>query len=138
MVNRHQVIRWIVAVVAGATLAIFSYHWITDPAPRQQRAVEEAVVKSAREILFSYISPVGTLDLVDPLAPDRKIGKAYVYPGDTGWDISGHYRRDDSDPWHPWLMTLSEDRQLVSLAVKDGNDRLIGLSASDPKFSAVP
>jgi len=33
---------------------------------------------------------------------------------------------------------LNGEAELVSLAVQDGNDRLIGMSAQDPKFSAVP
>lgn len=82
--------------------------------------------------------PDGELQLVDPLSPDRKVGKVYIWPIGGGWEVSGHYRRGDRDVWHPYLMKLDSASQLVSLAVKDDNDRLIGMSANDPKFSAVP
>jgi len=96
------------------------------------------VVLAAREILNSYVIPGGDLQRVDPLSPDRKIGKSYVWPVEGGWDVSGFYRRDDNDNWHPFLMSLDESIELRSLAVRDSNERLMGMSVQDQKFSAVP
>ena len=92
----------------------------------------------ARLHLVSYVLPGGELQLVDPLAPDRKVGKTYIWPVDDGWEVSGFYRRSAQDPWHPFLMSLDASSALTSLAVKDSNERLIGMSAQDPNFSAVP
>lgn len=135
---KHRVVRWLVASALGLVLALYAFNRVTDPEPRMQRTREEAAVMTAREILQSYVAPMGQIELVDPLAANRKVGKVYVYPTDTGWDISGHYRRAPGDSWHPFLMSLDPQGELVSLAVKDANERLIGMSAQDPKFSAVP
>ena len=87
-------IRWTVAITVGLVLALLAFQKATDPEPARQRAVEEAVVLESRQILLSYVFPEGELQLVDPLAPDRKVGKAYVWPVDSGWEVSGYYRRD--------------------------------------------
>ena len=137
MIN-HKIIRPILALAVGVILAFYVYQWVTDPAPGIQRAREEAVVMSAREILQSYIAPGEYLEVVDPLAPNRKIGKVYIYPAGDGWEVSGLYRRSEDDPWHPYLMSLDAQARLMSLAVRDANDRLLGMSAQDSKFSAVP
>ncbi len=134
----HKVVRPLVAVTVGLVLALYSYQRITDPEPGLQRAREEAVVMVARDILQSYVSPGNLIEIVDAVSPASKVGKSYVYPTDDGWELSGHYRRDENDRWHPYLMVLNGDAGLKSLAVQDGNDRLIGMSAQDPKFSAVP
>ena len=134
----HKVIRPLVALAAGLILALYAYHRVTDPEPRLQRAREEAVVVSARDILQSYVAPGGNLEIVDPLSPNRKVGKDYVWPDGEGWEVSGYYRRNEDDPWHPYLMSLDSEAGLKSLAVKDANDRLIGMSVRDPKFSAIP
>ncbi len=136
--NNHKVIRPLVAVAIGLVLALYSYQRITDPEPGLQRAREEAIVMVAREILQSYVSPRNAIEIVDAVSPASKVGKSYIYPTGEGWELSGHYRRDENDRWHPYLMALNEDAGLKSLAVQDGNDRLIGMSAQDPKFSAVP
>ncbi len=134
----HKVVRPLVAVTVGLVLALYSYQRITDPEPGLQRATEEAIVMVARDILQSYVSPGNLIEIVDAVSPASKVGKSYVYPTDDGWELSGHYRRDESDRWHPYLMVLNGDAGLKSLAVQDGNDRLIGMSAQDPKFSALP
>lgn len=130
--------KWVVACGIGLILAFLAFQRATDPLPTRQKAIEEAVVVESRQLLASYVSPGSELQLVDPLSPDRKVGKVYIWPNDKGWEVSGHYRRNDRDPWHPYLMQLDRSSSLLSLAVKDGNDRLIGMSATDEKFSAVP
>ena len=134
----HKVVRPLVAVTVGLVLALYSYQRITDSEPGLQRTIEEAIVMVARDILQSYVSPGNLIEIVDAVSPASKVGKSYVYPTDDGWELSGHYRRDENDRWHPYLMVLNGDAGLKSLAVQDGNDRLIGMSAQDPKFSAVP
>ncbi len=137
MIN-HKVVRPVLALIIGVMLALYAYQRIADPEPRAQRAREEAVVFSAREILQSYVAPGEHLEIVDPLSPDRKVGKVYIYPTDAGWELSGHYRRGEDDRWHPYLMSLDGGAGLESLAVRDADDRLIGMSSQDSKFSAVP
>ncbi len=137
MIN-HKVIRPLVALAIGLALALYAYQRVTDPEPGLQKAREETVVMSARDILQSYVSPVNAIEIVDPVSPARKVGKVYIYPTDDGWELSGYYRRDENDRWHPYLMALNGESGLESLAVQDGNDRLIGMSAQDPRFSAVP
>jgi hypothetical protein len=113
----------------GFALAAYSFLRISDPEPRMQRAREEAVVLAGREILQSFIA-IGTVgDIVDPLAPNRKVGKVYVYPTEAGWQVSGYYRRNRDDRWHPYLLDLDADVRLVSLSVRDGDDELRERSA---------
>lgn len=134
----HKVIRPLLALVIGLMLALYAYQRITDPEPARQRAIEEAVVMSARDILQSYVAPGTHMEVVDPLSPDSKVGKVFFAPTETGWELAGHYRRDEDDPWHPYLMKLDVESGLESLAVRDANERLIGMSPQDPKFSAIP
>ena len=136
--TKHRYMRWIVAIAVGVMLSLLAFQRSTDPEPTRQKAEQEAVVRGARLHLISYVLPGGELQLVDPLAPDRKVGKTYIWPIDDGWEVSGYYRRDAQDPWHPFLMSLDSAAELTSLAVKDSNERLIGMSAQDLNFSAVP
>lgn len=100
----------------GLLVAFLSYQWITDPAPRAERQLEEAVVLDARNHL---IVQLGVRDIIDPLAPNRKVGKSYVYRAGTGWEVSGYYRRDDKDRWHAFLMSLDDARNITLLKVQD-------------------
>jgi len=54
----------------------------------------------------------------------------YVYPEPPGWAVSGYYRRDETDRWHPYLVTLREDLELER--VKLGDARLAG--RDDPRL----
>jgi hypothetical protein len=135
---RHPYMQWIVAISVGVIVSLLVFERATDPEPTLQKVIEEAVVMEARLLLLSYVLPGGELQLVDPLAPDRKVGKTYIWPVESGWEVSGYYRRDQQDLWHPFLMNLDASSELTLLAVKDSNERLIGMSAQDPKFSAVP
>jgi hypothetical protein len=134
----HRALRWVLAFTVGVILALYSFERITDPEPRLQRAREEAAVLRAREILQGFVAGGNAIELVDPLQSNRRVGKVYIYPVESGWEVSGHYRRDASDGWHAYLMRLDPQLQLVSLAVRDGDSRLLGLSAEDSRFSAVP
>lgn len=119
-------------------MAIYAYSFITDPLPRQQRQLEEAVVNSARVILRDYVSAGRDLDIIDPVAPNRKIGKVYIYPADDGWQVSGYYQRDGDQRWHPWLMTLDGSKALKALDVRDTHPELVAKAADEPRFTVKP
>ena len=129
----HRTISLVVAFSVGIMLALFAFDWVADPEPAMQRAREEAVVRSTREILRSYIA--GDIEIVDPLATRRAVGKAYIYPADDGWEVSGHYRRDASDRWHPFLMALDAKATLVMLSVRDSDAALAARAMNDPRLS---
>jgi hypothetical protein len=104
MERHHRIIRLVIAFAVGILLALYSFERISDPEPARQRAREEAIVMSAREILKSYVPAEGEIEIADPLAPNRIAGKVYIYPAENGWEVSGHYRRNASDRWHPFLI----------------------------------
>ncbi len=131
----HRVGRMVFALVVGAVVAYFAYGWITDSAGREERAAEEAAVRAAREILVERLA-VEDLQIVDPLAPQRKVGKVYVYREAPGWAVSGYYRRDEQDRWHPFLLTLLEDQTLQKLKVQDRE--LLPQASTDPHLEVVP
>ena len=114
----HRITRLIFAIGIGIVVAVFAYRWIIDPAPRAERVMQQSAVAAARNLLEQTLE-IGTLEVVDPLEPDRKIGKTYVFPAARGWEVSGFYRRDDNDLWHPYLMTLDDSLQLTHLKVSD-------------------
>lgn len=134
----HRILRWVVALAVGFAIMTFAFLRISDPEPRMQRAREEAAVLAGREILQEYIAIGPNGDVVDPLAPRRSVGRVYVYPTDSGWQVSGYYRRDRTDAWHPFLLELDSAGRLVSLSVRDDDSELGLRSSTDPKFSAVP
>jgi hypothetical protein len=132
----HRIARFAIALGVGLALSLYAYQRVTDPEPAMQRAKEEAVVLAARDVLRHYIRPVPELRIVDPVSPNRKVGKSYIYPTDSGWEVSGHYRRNDADRWHPFLMALNPDATLANLSVKDSPDRFPTEARQDPKFNA--
>jgi hypothetical protein len=121
----------IFGILVGLVVAMFAYRWVSEPPDRSARVREERVVMQARETLRARLQ-LGESNVIDPLQPDRKIGKVYVYPVEGGWEVSGYYRRANGSPWYPWLMRLDNDEQLVTLKL-DGNDRAIqAIAESDP------
>jgi len=132
----HRIAKFTIALGFGLALSLYAYQRVTDPEPAMQRAREEAIVLAARDILRHYIGPSPELRIVDPVSPDRKIGKSYVYPTEAGWEVSGHYRRDDTDHWHPFLMALDSNASLAKLSVGDSADRFPAELRGDPKFAA--
>jgi hypothetical protein len=131
----HRIGRVIFAFGVGLVVAFYSYQWITDPEPRAERAAEEQVVERSRIELRSLLAE-DSLELVDPLSPDRKVGKVYVYAEGPGWAVSGYYRRSEQDPWHPYLMTLTDDLEFVRLKAKDA--LLLNQAAGDARLEVVP
>ena len=131
----HRVAGWVFAFGIGMLVAVLSYKWITNPAPRVERQMQETAVLAARQHLpgaTGIIEP----EIVDPLAPDRKVGKVYIYRAGDNWEESGYYRRGDNDEWHAFLMTLNESYAITHLKVQDAS--LVERSAEDPKLEALP
>lgn len=102
--------------------------------PRAKRAEEENVVSVSRQILSAKVG-VGPLLIVDPLSPNRKIGKVYIYREGQQWAVSGYYRRDETDLWHPYLMDIGQDLELVRLKIND--DILIERAKTDPTITVL-
>ncbi len=102
----------------GVLVAVLAYRWATDSGPSLERQREENVVMASRDWLESTLD-IGELVIVDPVSPDRKVGKVYVYPAGDRWEISGYYRRDKTDLWHPYLVTLDAALALRHLKVSD-------------------
>ena len=127
----------IFSIAVGLTVAILSYRWITDPQAREARQLEVQVVTHSRSILEETVAS-GELDIVDPLAPDRKVGKVYIYPAAVGWEISGYYRRAETDLWHPYLVRLDENLVLTHLKISDQDPALIERSKNDPVLEVLP
>lgn len=127
-------------LIVAVAVAFLSYRWITNPEPRAERALQESAVMAAREAIRSAVV-ADSIDIVDPLATNRRAGKAYIYRNgdkvdDGGWTVSGYYRRDENDRWHPFLMTLSAELAVEHLKVKDGDQEMIERAENDPKFEA--
>jgi len=133
----HRIGRVVFALLVGLLVASLSYQWITNPEGRAERALQESVVKSAREHLRSVIAGE-SLEIVDPLSPNRKVGKVYVYPEGENWAVSGHYRRGENDRWHPYLMSLASDHSMRSLKIQDRDQQLIERAGSDPLLEISP
>jgi hypothetical protein len=131
----HRIGRLLFAFAVGVTVAVLSFKWITNPAPRAERALEEATVVVARQHLQRIVSG-NELEFVDPLSPDREVGKAYVYRAAIGWEVSGYYRRNNGDPWHPFLMGIDNTNEMVSLKVQDAG--MVELAIDNPLLEVLP
>jgi len=131
----HRIGRVIFAFGVGLLVAFYSYQWITNPKPRAERAAEEQVVERSRIELRSLLAE-DSLEIVDPLSPDRKVGKVYVYAEGPGWAVSGYYRRGEQDAWHPYLITLTDGLEFVRLKAKDA--LLLNQAAGDTRLEVVP
>ena len=116
----HRVAQLLFGLAVGLAVALLAYRWVTDPAPRAARVEEERVVHEARRWLVQLVA-AGDLEIVDPLAPNRKVGKVYVYAEPPGWAVSGYYRRSEADRWHPYLVTLDQALELQRLKLRDAS-----------------
>jgi hypothetical protein len=133
----HRIGRAVFAIGVGLIVASFSYQWITNPEGREERALQVNVVETAREALKAVIGSA-SLEIVDPVSPNRKVGKAYVYPEGDAWSVSGYYRRSDGERWHPFLMSLDTQLELVSLKVQDSDAELLERARKDPSLEVSP
>jgi len=125
---------YVFALAVGLLVAFFSYRWITNPLPRAERVEQENVVLASRQLLTATVG-ASILEIVDPVSPSRKIGKSYIYRERSMWEVSGYYRRDESDLWHPYLMILNSDLDLVGIKISD--DILVERAATDPKMTIL-
>jgi hypothetical protein len=114
----HRVGKLVFGISVGLLVAVLAYRWAADTGPNIQRQREESVVMASRDWLEATLD-IGQLVIVDPLAPDRKVGKVYVYPAGDRWEISGYYRRGKSDLWHPYLINMDAALGLKHLKVSD-------------------
>ena len=134
---KQRIASIVFGIAVGLIVATLSFLWIMDPGGREQRAEEEMVVEVSRVVLLEKLA-IGDIELVDPLAPQRKVGKVYIYPLANGWEVSGYYRRNDDDRWHPYLMTLDATLSLTFLKVKDSAAGLAQIAAMDPTLEVLP
>jgi len=133
----HRIGRTVFALVVGLMVAIGSYRWINSPAGREERAIQVSAVETSRLYLAAIVD-ADALEIVDPVSPNNKVGKTYIYPDSQGWAVSGYYRRDTDDPWHPYLMTLGADQDFLHLKLKDGAWDLAERAARDPRLEISP
>ncbi len=123
-------------LLVGGLVAWLSYDWITDTGRRDERAEQVRAVNAARGHLADKVAEP-EIEIVDPLSPDRQVGKVYIYAADGGWEVSGYYRRDDRDDWHAYLATLDEQRGLSLLKVRDTDAELVQRARRDPALSVI-
>lgn len=128
----HRIARLAIALAVGLGLAWYAWYRATDPGPAAERARQEAVVAAARDILYGYLGR--DIGIVDPLSPDRRVGRAYLYPAGDGWEVSGHYRRGAGTSWRPFLMHLDAAARLRRLTLRDDHPELIRRAAEDPRL----
>ena len=133
----HRKGRAIFALLTGLLVAYLSYQWITNPAGREERVLQIAVVEASRDLITAVVD-TEALEIVDPLSPNRKVGKVYVYPEGEDWAVSGYYRRGEGDRWHPYLMMLQADHSLSSLKLQDKSSQLLERAESDPLLEISP
>lgn len=131
----HRVGSFVFAAVVGLAVATLAFRWISDPAPRLERERQESAVHAARSALQDTVG-AAALEIVDPLAARRSVGKTYVYRHAAGWQVSGYYRRDANDLWHPYLATLAADLAIVHLKISDTG--LLGRDADNPWLEVLP
>ncbi len=110
------------ALAVGSFVAWWAYTFNPTPDERAQRDVEEAMVMRARAAVSETLGGGEDLQIVDPLNPNRVAGKVYVYPVETGYEVSGYYRRQVGTFWMPWLVRLNDGGEVieVSAAGPDG------------------
>ncbi|MCO4810157.1 MAG: hypothetical protein KC572_01035 [Gammaproteobacteria bacterium] len=114
----HRIGRSLFALGIGLIVATLAFQWITDPEPRARRQAEEQAVQASRVLLREAVGQEN-IEIVDPLSPNRKVGKVYVYAETPGWAVSGHYRRSEDGRWHPYLMHLTETLEMHALKADD-------------------
>jgi hypothetical protein len=119
MMHNYSLKQIIFAISVGGFLAYFVYQSTVKPPHLMTRQNEEHIIQKAtlqiRDMLFlPYES-----EIIDPINTDRDVGKTYIYPAGKTWQVSGFYRRNYNDSWHPWLITLDEEGVMINLSIKD-------------------
>lgn len=121
-------------VVVGLLVAWWSYDWITDTERRDIRQREENAVLAVRGLVAAKVGN-DALEIVDPLSPDRDVGKVYIYSAGNGYEVSGFYRRHADDRWHEFLASIGADLALTELKVRDA--ALADRARSDAALTVV-
>ena len=132
----HRAGSVVFGIVVGLAVAVWSYQWITDADRYDERVRQERAVLLARDLLESSLG-LKNLEIVDPVSPQRRVGKSYIYGAAAGWEVSGYYRRNDADDWHAYLLTLGTDNSLRHLKVQDSSGDIAELARSDPKLEVL-
>ncbi|GEM_PF-609680 len=120
----------------GVLVALFSYRWVTNPDRGAERGIEERAVRAARVQLVTLLG-LPSVEYVDAINPARAVGKTYVYPLASGWEVSGYYRRDDRDAWHPYLATIGEDLGVQALRVGDAAPAIRVRAVTDTRIEVL-
>jgi len=128
---------YVFAFLVGVAITAYLYRWLPNPRLAEERQMQEDAVQVSRRLLEEIVAS-GPLDIVDPLAPNRKIGKVYIYPFGDGWQVSGYYRRNDRDLWHPYLMNLDGTLEMSRLKLSDRDAALLRRAASDARLEVLP
>tara|TARA_B100001105_G_scaffold50458_1_gene38034 strand:+ start:208 stop:618 length:411 start_codon:yes stop_codon:yes gene_type:complete len=134
---KHKFLKIIIFLILFIAALTYTYRNVYEPISVNQRGGEIQIIHITRSIIKSYIDISSDIKIIDPLNPNRKIGKSYIFPSDNGWEISGYYKKTDRDNWHPWLISLNSTNELVSIAVKDDSPRIKKKSIEDPFLSIV-
>lgn len=133
----HRIGSVVFGVGVGLLVAWWSYAWLTDTSRLEERQAQETAVRAARAMLTERLQLAG-LEIVDPLAPERRVGKTYIYPQDDGWEISGYYRRNADDRWHAYLLRLNGSGELAMLRASDDDPALAALADADDLLEIAP
>ena len=133
----HNYGRIIFGLAVGLAVAWMSYSWLTNPDGRTERAIQETVVLESRLIVADATGIAG-LEFVDAVSANRRVGKAYVFREADGWSVSGYYRRNEDDRWHPWLLALNAERKMLSLRIQDKDEALINRASKNSLLSVSP
>ena len=119
MMKEYTVKQVIFALITGFGLSWLVYQSSVQPPYETQRQTEEVIINKANVLLIKSLNlPLG-LEVIDPIKPDKDVGKTYISPNGREWQVSGYYRRNELDEWHPWLINLDENHKLIRLSVQD-------------------
>ena len=117
--KEYTVKQVIFALITGFGLSWLVYQSSVQLPYEVQRQTEEEIINKANVLLIKSLNlPLG-LEVIDPIKPDKDVGKTYISPNEREWQVSGYYRRNELDEWHPWLINLDENHKLIRLSVQD-------------------
>ncbi len=133
----HRIGSYVFGIAVGLLVAWYAYHWVSNPERLEERRRQEDAVLQARELLIERAGLEGP-EIVDPLNPQRRVGKVYIYPNEGGWEVSGYYRRDEDDAWHPYLIVTDVESNVILIKVGDEDPALAALAEADPLFEVLP
>ncbi len=133
----HRIGSYVFGGAVGLLIAWYSYQWITSPERAEERQRQQEAVLLSRALLLER-TRLEEPEIVDPLNPVRRVGKTYIYPLDGGWEVSGYYRRDDDDAWHPYLVVIGAEEDVLLIRVSDSDPAFATIAESDPVFEVLP